>query len=242
MKRKRLWMILAAFMLSAALAGCSGGSDGGKEDKSQKQEEKKEQDEDKQKEDAKEEVKEYAPGTVDGNHYESEWMNVRIDLPEGFVMATEEEIANIQEAGVQFLDDEEKDKLNNALDEGTTFYEMMAATLTGSPNVNISVEKLPYKNATAEQYADVTKEVVEKSMTNGMTASFQDGTTDAVLGGQEYKCIAGTANVQAEGVSADLNMDMYIRVQDGYAIVVNITYTADTVAQKDELLAAFQEF
>ena len=232
MKRRKMGVVMAVLMLALALAGCSAGNEGGKEDKGQKQEEKKQE----------EEKDPYVKGTVEGNHYENEWLNMRIDLPEDFVMATEEEQTNAQEAGGQFLDEEGKDTMDKAYDSGIASYEMMAATLNGIPNANIALEKLPYKNATVEQYIEVAREAVEKSTTGGMTISFADDVADTDVGGQTYKRMAGTAQIEVEGGSAEFNMDLYVRVQDGYAVVITTTYTADTAAQNDAFLASVQEF
>lgn len=179
----------------------------------------------------------YAKGTVEGNHFESAWLNMQADFSEEYVMATEEEIEQIQSAGSEeMLNEEGQEMMEDAEEAGNVTNEMMVMALTGNPNCTLVVEKLPLENFTEKQYLEITKEGLQASVTDEIQIEVKDDMPTVTIAGVEYMCLE--AVMSANGV--ELNSNTYVHIKDGYAIVLNATFDASTEQQKDELLAAFK--
>lgn len=227
----RLGCLFLAIILVFSLAACGAKKDSG-EDKTEAKTE-----DTKKEEPKKEEPEPYVKGTVEGNHFESEWLNMKADFSEDYVMATEEEIAQMQSAGSEILMGEEgQEKVDKAQEAGVMTNEMMVASVNGVPNSTVAVEKLTLANMTAEQYLDATEKQLLASMTEEVQISISAERPAVTIAGEDYLCLM--ASVTVSGVS--MESYSYVRIKDGYAVVINTTFTTDTEQQKDELLAMFQ--
>lgn len=254
---KRLCCLCLAMFLVLGLAACSSKDDNTADKKQsttdnadkEKQEEKQKEDQDENKEDEpKDETEEqqketgeepepYAQGTVDGNHFESAWLNMQADFSDEYIMATAEEIAQIQSAGSDMmLNEDGQEAIDGAQEAGTVTNEMMVMALSGIPNCTIAVEKLPMDNMTAKQYLMITKQNLVASITDELKIVIKGAMPTVVIAGEEFMSIEAT--MYMNGV--ELNSNTYVRVKDGYAIVINATFDESTAQQKDELLAVFQ--
>jgi len=96
----------------------------------------------------------YERGILTDTGYESRYLGLRFTAPAGYIMVTDEELMALMGLGAEYLDIDQK-TLDYAL--LTTVYEMMVTAPSGSPNVNLLVEKLPFRNITVEQYFDAVK-------------------------------------------------------------------------------------
>lgn len=229
-KMKRLLGICLAIFLMTGLAGCSSDS-GEPKDSNTENEAVTEND---VSEAEPEETKPYEKGTIDGNHFESAWLNVKADFSDQYVMLTEEEIAQAQTTGSEMMFDEQGQA---ALAESdSTGYEMMVSGVNGIPNCTLGVERLPFSNMTVDQYIEAAKQSFEQVSSADTEISISEEIPIVAIAGQDYKCLQMTINVQ--GIQAHSNT--YVRIQDEYAVLFNVTFTDDTAAQKDELLATFQ--
>lgn len=226
-KMKRLLSVGLALFLMAGLVGCSSGSDEPKDTKTSTEAPSEE-------EDTEEEAKPYERGTIDGNHFESAWLNIQADFSDQYVMLTEEEIAQAQSTGSELILNEDGQETLEETD--TTGYEMMVSGLNGVPNCTLGVEKLPLSNMTAAQYLEAAKQNFEQMSSADVEITALDEVPTVAIAGQDYQCLQLLVNTQG----VQVNSNTYVRIQDGYAVLFNVTFTDDTAAQKDELLATFQ--
>lgn len=182
----------------------------------------------------KEEPKPYTKGKVEGNHFESEWLNMKADFSDQYVMATAEEIANIQSAGSEELLNEEGQEIIDNAQNVTN--EMMAVALGGNPNCTLIVEKLPMENMTEKQYLEITKQSLLNSITDELKIAMRGEMPTVTIAGEDYMCLMADMHMG----EVKLKSNTYVRMKDGYAIVFNATFDENTEAQKDEMLATFQ--
>ena len=178
----------------------------------------------------------YIKGTTSAEGFESQWLNLKFTPAEDDIMATEEEIAamlgtgteTVQE-GIGATDEQMQQTVNN------TVCEMMASKATGSPNVQIMVEKVPMGNMTAEQYLDVVKAQLE-SLDMGYTSSAEY--TAKTIAGQEYTVLKTEASTNG----VDFIQEYATRKQGNRLISFIMTYTGDTAEAMDTMLGQFTTF
>lgn len=228
---KKLSCILLAMVLVVGLAAC-----GSKKDSSSEQKEATEE-VDKEAKKEEEKPKPYVKGSVEGNHFESEWLNMQADFSDEYVMATEEEIAEMQSAGSEVLMNEEgQEAIEKTEEAGTVTNEMMVLALDGIPNCTVAVEKLALENITAKQYLTKTRDELIANMTEEFPIAFRGTLPAVMIAGEEFLCLR--ADMTVNGVL--MSSDSYVRIKDSYAILINATYNKDTEDKKDELLSVFQ--
>ena len=173
----------------------------------------------------------YERGTVSDEGFESEWIGLKWSKPEEMVMMTDEELDTLMEEslGIAFGEDGEE-LLDYA--QLTSVYEMMATTLTGTPNIIILTEKLALQNISESQYL----EAVEEGL------AYSEG--EYVGGDIETTTIAGLDfTVQPYSVSmqgVDILQKYFVRKQDDRMISIIITYFAEDDCQT--LLDCFEAF
>ncbi len=174
---------------------------------------------------------EYVKGTLTADSMVSNYLNLRFDVPQGYVMATEEEIDQmVVFAGETIYTDADKQKLDYA--KASTVYEMFVQSPTGLPNISVCVEKT-MANLTASMYLDALKS--QLLSIDSMEYTVGDGVASASLAGQDYKVM--TASVTYNDV--EMIQEYYVRKQDDRIVGIIVTYSQDTAADKDALLSAF---
>lgn len=82
----------------------------------------------------------YVKGTNYGTYWESEWLGMRYDQPDGFTLLSDSQLNDALQVGNNLVD--------GAFGEGTadiagqnTVYELMVMSYSGNPNFNLGVEK-----------------------------------------------------------------------------------------------------
>lgn len=219
-KMKKIACLCMSMFLMLGLTGCS----------SKKEEDKPKKDKTVEKTKKKKIV--YTKGKVEGNHFESAWMNMQADFSDQYIMATEEEISQLQSQGSDMMGLEGMEESASQ----TVINEMMAVGLSGIPNCSVIVEKLALKNMTAKQYLEVAKQQLLNSMTDDFKVGMRSAITTVKIAEEDFSNLH--ASILTGGVS--LYSDSYVRIKDGRAIVINVTYNETTKAQKDEILATFK--
>lgn len=138
----------------------------------------------------------------------------------------------------QFMTEEGQDKLEAAKDYGNVKYIMAAYEENGGMSVNIAIERLFLKSITIEQYLSLAQESLENMMTEDLDMSFE-GITEETIGGEVYHCLHEKIGY---GGAGETYMDQYIRIEDGYVMVMSIGYSGEETALKDELLSRIQAY
>lgn len=176
----------------------------------------------------------YAKGTIDGNNFESEWLGVRYEAPEGFVMATDEELEELLLAGGELIyEDDAQTFIDYA--KLTTVYEMMTylpqANNAGDPNLNLVVEK---NNASAKEYGDALKAQVD-TMYGDADVEWKD-VANTTVGGIDCLEYAISINFGEQA----MNQSYYIADKDGRVICFILSYTDAQKENADALMDAFK--
>ena len=180
-----------------------------------------------------EEALDYAKGTLIENGWESKWLGLRFTAPEGMVMSTEEELAEIMGVGQEILAQDFSEQ-QLAYAELATVYEMMCSDAMGT-NVILMAEKLPM-TLTAEQYI----EILANQMTSVTAIQYEVESNDEVvtLGGIPFNKLACVADY--EGIS--LCQDYYITIKDNRAVAIAVTYTDATADVYAGILNGFTAY
>ncbi len=182
----------------------------------------------------------YERGTVNGNVYESKCLGIRLSLSDDYVVATQEEFEQAREVGADLIMSEEaQEKYGEVAASVAIEPELMAVCVSdgGRMNISIAVQKLPLANMTADQFFMLSKQGMSGGLADGMEMNFGD-TSEVEIAGTTYTKMPITTAVQ--GISA--NIDMYMRVKDGHAALITITYLPEQSAKVEELIGSIQKY
>lgn len=205
---KRVLSITLSLCMLLMVAGCGGSSDSGNTDIP------------------------YEKGVLTEDGFESKYIGLRFTTPDGFIMATQEEINSAMEAGGQLMD-MDTDSIDYA--KLTTAYEMMAAAPLGSPNVIVMVEKLSLSGMTTQQYFDALKTQLDAT---AIDYTFGEGADSVEVAGQSYERIIATASVSGQTLSQSYMM----RKNGDRMIGIIATYQPETEADLEALMSGFAKY
>ena len=178
-------------------------------------------------------------GVMEENRYSNEWFNFKVELPENYIVLSGDEFEYAQGIGAdQYMTEEGRDKLEAAKEYGSVKYVMAAYEESGSMTVNIGIERLLSKKMTIEQYMELAQKTLDQDMSEDLALTFE-GITVETVGGETYHCLHEKMEYAGAG---EVRMDQYVRIEDGYAMVMSIGYGADTASKKDEFLAMIQGY
>ncbi len=173
----------------------------------------------------------YIKGTLSDTSMESEYLGIRFDVPEGYIMSTPEEIDSYIDFGGELVfKDESKQILDYA--KANTVYEMMAHAPSGNPNVLLCCERVP-DNMTVENYIEA---VSSQLISIAELSYYMDGELyTTIIGGQEYTVLPMTC--QNEGV--ELYQEYMVRRHEKRMVSIIISYDGYTFDEAQELIDAF---
>ena len=141
----------------------------------------------------------YERGTVTEDGFESAWIGLKWTCPEAMIMVTEDELDEIMESSVDIAFGEDGEEL---LDYAklTSVYEMMATTVSGTPNVIVMTEKIALKNMTETQYLEAVGEGLNYS-----TGEYIGGEIEsATVAGMEFTVQAYSVSMQGVEISQNI--------------------------------------
>lgn len=176
--------------------------------------------------------KSYTPGTFTDTGYESEYLGFRFTTPDGFALATEDELSQLMGMSLDALGDDVTE-VQKKYAELTTIYEMMVSDATGVTNANIVLEKT---NVSLDKYIEAFKSQVEGL--SAMTVTLKDDTEEVQLAGATYTKMS--ADVEANGFT--LYQDYYLRKVGDRMMAMTITWADGAEDQKDALLNGFAAY
>ena len=96
----------------------------------------------------------FVPGVRTEKDYVNESLGIRIDLGENYVMATDEEIKQMMQIGMDKLLEEDNAKNLMDISDITLYYDMMAVNPLDGSSINIIAEKPILSGITMKQYLD----------------------------------------------------------------------------------------
>ena len=115
---------------------------------------------------------------------------------------------------------------------------MAAYEESGSMSVNVGIEKLWSSQMTVEQYLELAQKTLDHDMSEEIGLTFE-GITEETIGGETYHCLH---EKMSYAQTTEIRMDQYVRIEDGYVMVMSIGYGDDTAAMKDEFLSLIQGY
>ncbi len=174
----------------------------------------------------------YAKGTLDGNVYESEWIGIRYEAPEGYSLSTEEEIEEALLAGGELMFDEDAEDVLDYT-KLTTVYEMIAQdSTTGDPNVSLTVVKTPYDSL---QFVNGT--LAQAQTVEGISITLLNDEAEIVeVAGKEFEKYA----TEMDYNGYVMMQDYYFARQDDRMIYMVLTYTDE--AAGEEIMSGFSAY
>ena len=173
----------------------------------------------------------YYPGVYTETGYESEYLGFRYTTPEGFTIASEEEMEEMSDAGEELLS-EDFTEIQMAYADIVTINELMVTDEYGIVNFNITLEKTPVDLAT---YIELFKE--QLSGLSAMTVEIVNE-EEVELAGATYTKL--TANVESQGVV--MGQEYYLRQQDDRIIALITTWLEGMEAEKDTMMSGFAAY
>lgn len=172
----------------------------------------------------------YEKGTITDTDFQSEWLNLKFTPPETVVMNTEEELQSVMQQGQSTLEESSGVELGEDALSGTV-YEMMASSISGFPNVSVVVEDAALENMTVDQYFLAAQQMLDAT---GMGYTYSD-VTDTQIAGQDFLVMETSVTIN----DYEVLQKYCTRKQGGKFVSIILSYTTDTTAEADEILAAF---
>lgn len=174
---------------------------------------------------------EYAKGLVTETGWESEWLGIRYTLPEGMTMSSDEELNEMMGLGQEVLS-EDFSELQLKYAEMASVYEMMSKDELGVTNVIVLSEKLPM-SLTAEEYV----EVLTQQLAQVSTVQYEvTGDTETVtIGATDFVKLSTEADY--DGVK--MYQEYYVTVRDDRAATITLTYIDQTAETAEAVRNGF---
>lgn len=200
------------------------------------EEETKSEEEDAEEEEAAEDEEEskasagrYERGNVTETSFESEWIGFRYELPEGFTMASQEEMDAVLQLGSEMIYEDNADMVVD-YSKMVMVYEMMAMDSVND-SVTVFVERTSLK---PEEYAEALE--AQMKQVDGVEMKLVDKEEDAKIGGVSF--YKYSYELSYSGVP--VYQDYYMAERNGRMIEVLISYSDESV--KDVMMSGFAPY
>ncbi len=181
----------------------------------------------------------YSKGTLTDTGFESEWMGIRFNAPEGYVVATQEELDSFISAGQDYVEAAYEENGKKVIDytELTTVYELMTYLPddngAGDPNLSLAAEKT---TLSTDKYMEAVQSQME-TLFSGVPITWTDAESAKV---GSLDCDKYTATMDY-GV-AKMNQSYYIAKKDNRVIYFIVSYTPGHEEDVDTLMGAFEPY
>lgn len=180
----------------------------------------------------------YEKGVLTETGFESEYLNLRFTAPDGFIMATEEELNEMMDLGADIgAEIMDVDKKVWEYAQTRIVYEMMVSSSSGSPNLILTSEKLPLSNMTVDQYFDLLKTQLDAMDIDVIEYEFGD-ITSIEIAGQSYQKL----DMKAKMDGLEMVQSYIVRKDNDRVVVVVTTSMGGDEEALDTLIAAFSEY
>lgn len=170
----------------------------------------------------------YKPGKIEGTHYESAMLGFSFDAPEGFEMSSQEQIDEQIKSSVSFA---------NVL-RSTSGRRMEMATISEKgTSVSIITWNMEGDDMTAKQYIESSKKTVMQQYAEEVEFKNNGKVFSEEIAGETYECL----KLDFTSDDTERCSESYVRMVDGYALLIGVAYAPENVAERDAVLAAFKE-
>lgn len=172
----------------------------------------------------------YTPGTFTDAGYETEFLGFRFNTPDGYALATTEELDQLMGISMDSLTESgDVTEAQAKYAELSSIYELMVTDSMGITNANIVLEKSVIPLNT---YIEVLKEQLQGMSMMSVTFT---GEEEVELAGATYTRLS--ADVESSGVA--MYQDYYLRKVEGYIMCLTLTWADGFEAEKDAIINAF---
>lgn len=173
---------------------------------------------------------EYVPGERTDTSYTSTVLGLQFTLPQDMVMASDDEINQLMQAGVDMMyEDPETGEMVIDYTQLTTVYEMVAVNISDGSNIIVMSEKLPLSGITEEQYITAMEQQMAQTT---MAVDFGEPSTTTV-GDTEFTAL--DYNVEANGTQT--LQSMLLKKVGDRMYAITLSYYAPEA--RDTLLGCF---
>lgn len=178
-------------------------------------------------------------GQLDGNAYSNKYFGLTLTLPEGWSIATKEEMAQIYQAGLEYLGTMSEDAAKKAkLAEQKSIYAFYVSkhplNYTGgtNPNIQLMFENLGLAGMLVPTGKEYCEALIAQFQNAQMPYTFDD-ITEITFGGQQFFELPATFNLNGiEGTQR-----YFCTVMKGYALSFIVTsFSEDDAAEFDAIL------
>lgn len=175
-------------------------------------------------------LKKFDRGEVSGNVYTSEYAGITFTKPDSWKFATDEEIANAMDIGLDMI---ESDEFNQEAAKMLTVTDMMASDPATNTNIIVTFENLKRTNntdITLEEYADLA--------INNMKTQLGDDISVTVLSNEDVTLCNDTFRkiaLQVTVYSTQLEQYMYCKNCGDFMAIITVT---DNAGNSEEIYEA----
>lgn len=174
----------------------------------------------------------YTPGVFTETGYDSEFLGFRFTTPDGFALATEEELSSLMGTTVENM--ENASDLQKKYAELVNIYELMVTNADGTINGQIILEKTA---VSVDTYIDVFSSQLEEQM-SGMTVELDEATEEVEIAGATYTKLS--ADIESYGIV--LTQDYYFRKVGDRMMCMCITWMEGMEAERDAIMNGFAAY
>ena len=167
----------------------------------------------------------YKPGKITGTHYESEMLGISFDAPEGFEMSSQDQIDEQLKSSVSFA---------NVMKSTSGRRMEMAAISEKGTSVSVITWNMEGDDMSAEQYVESSKKTVMQQYETKVKFTNDGEIFSKKIAGETYECL------KLDFTSDDTKRcsESYVRMVDGYAVLIGIAYGPENTAERDAVLEA----
>lgn len=164
-------------------------------------------------------------GTIEDNVYTNESMGVKLTLPEGCTLFSDEEIKQVIGNGADIMEEAGTDSeaVENSL--SGTIYDVIAVTADQTANIQIimeDTENTAGRALTAKEYSEVMINSLKTAYAGAGVEMGEAEITEETLGGMEFSKVSVSVN--------GMKQEYHTHQVGKYVLVFTVTYT-ETAAE-----------
>ncbi len=169
----------------------------------------------------------YKQGKITGRHYESEMLGISFDAPEGFEMSSQEQIDEQLKASVSFA---------NVFKSTSGRRMEVAAISKNGTSLSVMTWNMEGDDMSAEQYIESSKKTVMQQYTEDVEFTNDGEIFSQELAGETYECL----KLDFTSDEVKRSSESYVRMVDGYAVLIGIAYGPEHKAERDAVLESIK--
>ncbi len=181
----------------------------------------------------------YGGGASSNTDYVNDWIGIKFTAPDDYIMLTKEEMAAIAGAADNLITEDLNSSNPEEYSEISTgkHQEMMCASPTGFPNVNVEIILLPSASLTIDQLIEAIKLTMGKLSSVDIT--IDDTVENVTVAGKEFAKLHATINIPSVE-DLEKSQDYYFVQKGDQVFVIYLTYLKGETGTAATLMSGFQ--